>query len=61
MLTPKTHQLSNLPTAHGPWLTGASCGHRTHVGTCAECQRRQIAKWGAQLQQAAAQGGSNTT
>jgi hypothetical protein len=60
MLTPKTHQLGTLPTAHGTWLPGGYCGHRTHVGTCAVCQRRQMAKWAAQLQQATAQKGSRT-
>jgi hypothetical protein len=44
MLTPKIQQLSPLPTAHGEWLRGADCGHRTHVGTCAVCQRRRLAK-----------------
>jgi hypothetical protein len=60
MLTPKTHQLGTLPTAHDTWLPAAACGHRTHVGTCAACQRRQMAKWAAQLQQATAQEGSRT-
>jgi hypothetical protein len=26
-----------------------ACGHVAHVGTCAECQRIQLAKWQAQL------------
>lgn len=26
-----------------------ACGHTTHVGTCAACQRAQLAKWRAQL------------
>ncbi|HTP22128.1 MAG TPA: hypothetical protein VMJ65_21145 [Solirubrobacteraceae bacterium] len=25
------------------------CGHAAHVGTCAACQRAQLAKWQAQL------------
>jgi hypothetical protein len=54
MLTPNTQQLGTLPTAHGTGVPGATCGHQTHVGTCAECQRRQIAKWAAQLQSATA-------
>jgi hypothetical protein len=28
------------------------CGHEGHVGTCAVCQRMQLAKWQAQLAQA---------
>jgi hypothetical protein len=44
MLTPKIQQLSTLPTAHGEWLPGAHCGHRTPVGTCAACQRRHMAE-----------------
>jgi hypothetical protein len=60
MLTPKVQQLGSLPTAHGPWLPPPACGHRTHVGTCAECQRRQIAKWAAQLQHATAQAVGHT-
>jgi hypothetical protein len=52
MVTPNTHQLGTLPTAHSAWLQTASCGHPTHVGTCAECQRRQMAKWAAQLEEA---------
>jgi hypothetical protein len=60
MLTPKTQQLGTLPMAHGTWLPEAPCGHRTHVGTCAECQRRQMAKWAAQAQEATAQAGSRT-
>ena len=26
-----------------------ACGHKTHVGSCASCQRAQLAKWQAQL------------
>jgi hypothetical protein len=26
-----------------------ACGHTAHVGTCAQCQRAQLAKWEAQL------------
>jgi hypothetical protein len=55
MLTPNTRQMSPLPTAHGAWPAAETCDHRGHVGTCAACQRRQIAKWSAQLQQATAQ------
>jgi hypothetical protein len=29
------------------------CGHTAHVGTCAACQRAQLAKWRAQLAQVA--------
>jgi hypothetical protein len=54
MLTPNTQQLGTLPTAHDTVAPGANCGHRTHVGTCASCQRRQISKWAAQLQSATA-------
>jgi hypothetical protein len=25
------------------------CGHVRHVGTCAPCQRAQLARWNAQL------------
>jgi hypothetical protein len=40
--------------ASGPSrLAGAppvrSCGHLRHVGTCAACQRAQLARWRAQL------------
>jgi hypothetical protein len=28
------------------------CGHRAHVGTCAACQRVQLARWRAQLDEA---------
>ena len=28
-----------------------ACGHTAHVGTCAACQRAQLAKWRAQLAQ----------
>jgi hypothetical protein len=55
MLTPRAHQLGTLPTAHGTLLREAPCGHSTHVGTCGACQRRQMAKWEAQLQEANAQ------
>jgi len=27
------------------------CGHGAHVGTCAACQRAQLARWGTQLAQ----------
>jgi len=30
-----------------------ACGHTAHVGTCAACQRAQLAKWRAQLAQVA--------
>jgi hypothetical protein len=30
-----------------------ACGHPAHVGTCAVCQRAQLAKWRAQLAQVA--------
>jgi len=30
-----------------------ACGHTAHVGTCAACQRAQLAKWRAQLSQVA--------
>jgi hypothetical protein len=30
-----------------------ACGHTAHVGTCAACQRAQLAKWNAQLAQVA--------
>lgn len=30
------------------------CGHIRHVGTCAACQRAQLARWQAQLTQASA-------
>jgi hypothetical protein len=30
-----------------------ACGHTAHVGTCAACQRAQLAKWQAQLAQVA--------
>jgi hypothetical protein len=61
MLTPKTHQLGTMPTAHGTtWLSLPPCGHRTHVGTCTACQRRQLAKWAAQLQQATMQASTLT-
>jgi hypothetical protein len=60
MLTPRTHQLGTLPMAHGTWLPEEACGHGAHVGTCPACQRRQLAKWAAQVQQAAAQAGSRT-
>jgi len=29
------------------------CGHPVHVGTCAMCQRAQLARWRAQLAEAA--------
>jgi hypothetical protein len=29
------------------------CGHTAHVGTCAACQRAQLAKWREQLAQVA--------
>jgi hypothetical protein len=60
MLTPKTQQLGTLPTAHATWLPGAPCGHPMHVGTCAACQRRQMAKRAMQLQEATARAGSRT-
>jgi hypothetical protein len=61
MLTPYIQPLGTLPTAHGTSFAGPHCGHSTHVGTCASCQRRQMAKWAAQLKQAQAQGGSRTS
>ena len=33
---------------------GNWCHHRGHVGTCAACQRAQLARWRVQLAQAAA-------
>ncbi len=27
------------------------CGHQRHVGSCPNCQRRQLARWNAQLAQ----------
>jgi hypothetical protein len=60
MHTPRIQQMSTLPTAHGTWVPGTPCGHRTHIGTCAACQRRQMAKWAAQLQQVTAQTGART-
>jgi hypothetical protein len=30
-----------------------ACGHTAHVGTCAACQRAQLAKWQNQLAQVA--------
>jgi hypothetical protein len=30
-----------------------ACGHTAHVGTCAACQRAQLAKWREQLAQVA--------
>jgi hypothetical protein len=54
MVTPKIDQVGTLPTAHGTSIPEASCGHRRHVGTCPACQRRQMAEWAAQLQQATA-------
>jgi hypothetical protein len=29
-----------------------ACGHARHVGTCPHCQRTQLARWRAQLQEA---------
>jgi hypothetical protein len=29
-----------------------ACGHRDHVGTCPQCQRAQLARWRAQLNEA---------
>lgn len=54
MLTPHIQQLGTLPTAHATRLPEAPCGHQKHIGTCAACQRRQIARAAAQLQQATA-------
>jgi len=31
---------------------GKACGHVAHVGTCASCQRRQLARWRTQLAEA---------
>jgi hypothetical protein len=31
---------------------GKPCGHARHVGTCASCQRAQLARWRTQLAQA---------
>jgi len=31
---------------------GKPCGHAQHVGTCASCQRAQLARWRTQLAQA---------
>jgi hypothetical protein len=31
------------------------CGHTRHVGTCAACQRAQLARWRAQLREASSQ------
>jgi hypothetical protein len=61
MLTPYIQPLGTLPTAHGTSLAGSHCGHRVHVGTCASCQRRQMAKWATQLQQAKAQQRNGTS
>ncbi|MDQ6822684.1 MAG: hypothetical protein M3076_20505 [Actinomycetota bacterium] len=32
--------------------SGRTCGHAHHVGTCASCQRAQLARWRTQLIQA---------
>jgi hypothetical protein len=34
--------------------SGCGCGHTRHVGTCAACQRLQLARWRAQLAEAQA-------
>ena len=31
---------------------GKPCRHATHIGTCASCQRTQLARWRTQLAQA---------
>ena len=47
MQTPIVHN-THMHSAHGE----KSCGHARHVGTCAECQRAQLARWSVQLAQA---------
>lgn len=47
MQTPIVHN-THTHSAHAAKL----CGHVRHVGTCAECQRAQLTRWGAQLAQA---------
>jgi hypothetical protein len=36
--------------AESEWRT-RPCGHARHVGTCAGCQRAQLARWRGQLMQ----------
>lgn len=48
----------NSPTAATPvrvqlGQAAKPCGHTAHVGTCAACQRAQLAKWRDQLAQVA--------
>jgi hypothetical protein len=51
----RTHASStNAALARGQFIQVAkACGHTTHVGTCAACQRAQLAKWREQLAQVA--------
>src|SRR5690242_17482044 len=43
--TPLPASTSQLITVLQP----KACGHARHVGTCAACQRTQLARWEAQL------------
>ena len=56
MRTPSVDAVRTLPTAHEP-DRGRPCGHRVHLGSCAECQRVQLARWAEQLADASRNSG----
>jgi hypothetical protein len=41
--------LEAFPAAHAPRVAIKPCGHLRHIGTCAACQRAQLARWNMQL------------
>jgi hypothetical protein len=55
-LTDSRSPLVQTPIVHNTHTHSAHaakvCGHVRHVGTCADCQRAQLTRWGAQLAQA---------
>jgi hypothetical protein len=53
MLRTKAPSASAMPERSHIGQVAKACGHTAHVGTCAACQRAQLAKWRDQLAQVA--------
>lgn len=53
MLRTKAPSTSAAPARGHSGQVAKACGHTTHVGPCAACQRAQLAKWREQLAQVA--------
>lgn len=53
MLSTQTSSTGTKPVRVQLGQAAKPCGHTSHVGTCAACQRAQLAKWRDQLAQVA--------